>query len=491
VVPDDVELLPNIDKLSIQGDVYLPGSKGYSDGRQLCVNGDEDAMTWPAAIAYPETAADVAQLVLHAAQSGVTVSVFCGGHSGSLAMKKNALCIMMRRMHAVVVDEESSSVRVQGGAMMSQVLEACAGTGKSPITGNYHDVGVGGWALGGGTGPIAAKYGLGCDNLLAAEVVLADGRIVVADAAREPDLFWALKGGGGHFGVVTEFTFKMHPVDPTFVGGPVIFLPFLLGSGGRAEWMRMFREKLESKNHEDEFLVSVMMKGGPCITVYTHLGADKAKATEEVAEYGSGWWPIRMTGEKDYYKDILNLEPDHGPKGDGAPKAKEMVMAFADLSDELIEVLDGIITDPACPTDTMCVLYPTYGVFNDVPDGATPLQRGAKMMVIWQVMTGSGDAKTKGAALQWAEPWKQQLLHAKGAAEDARTDGYRKLGLDMGVAGAFATGQGSVAQRLLSIKGRYDGGNLFPHNNKLVVTADDAAKALAKLDDASASTASA
>jgi hypothetical protein len=198
-----------------------------------------------------------------------------------------------------------------------------------------------------------------------------------------------------------------------------------------------------------------------------------------------------MTGEKDYYKDILNLEPDHGPKGDGAPKAKEMVMSYTDLSDELIEVLDGVMTDPTCPTDSMCVLYPTYGVFNDVPDGATPLKRGAKMMIIWMVMTGNGDAKTKAAALQWAEPWKQKLLTAKAATQDARTDGYTKLGLDMGVAGAFATPQGPVAQRLLSIKQRYDRGNLFPHNNKLVVTAAEAAKALPKsLDEASASTAS-
>merc|ERR1719359_1209272 len=106
--------------------------------------------------------------------------------------------------------------------------------GMCAVTGNAHCVGVGGWLLGGGFGPLSPKHGLGVDNLLSAKVVLADGSLVTADERSNADLFWALKGGGGNFGIVCEFTFKLHPVPEKFFGGLMVFFPWFMG-GDKAD----------------------------------------------------------------------------------------------------------------------------------------------------------------------------------------------------------------------------------------------------------------
>merc|ERR1719359_1754405 len=100
-------------------------------------------------------------------------------------------------MKAVVPDVSSKTVRVQGGALIGEVVKGCEGTGMCAVTGNAHCVGVGGWLLGGGFGPLSPKHGLGVDNLLSAKVVLADGSLVTADASTNPELFFGLRGGGG------------------------------------------------------------------------------------------------------------------------------------------------------------------------------------------------------------------------------------------------------------------------------------------------------
>jgi FAD/FMN-containing dehydrogenase len=177
----------------------------------------------PALIARCRGAADVVAAVGLAREHGFELAVRGGGHnvSGS-AVTEGGLMLDLSLMKGIHVDPVARTVRVQGGATWGELnretqLHSLAVTG-----GVISTTGVAGLTLGGGLGWMMGKYGLACDNLLSAEVVTADGRVLTADADHEPDLFWALRGGGGNFGVVTSFEFRLHPVGPIVLGGLVI-----------------------------------------------------------------------------------------------------------------------------------------------------------------------------------------------------------------------------------------------------------------------------
>jgi FAD/FMN-containing dehydrogenase len=175
----------------------------------------------PALVVRCETTADV-QLAVHAARDfGLPLSVRGGGHdwAGS-AVRPGGLVVDLTRMRQVAVDGRVATVG--GGSTLADVAEAIDPSGLAAVTGTVGTVGMLGLALGGGYGPLNGRFGLAADNLLAAEVVLADGRVVRTDRDADPDLLWALRGGGGNFGVVTSADFAVHPV-PTLLAGSILF----------------------------------------------------------------------------------------------------------------------------------------------------------------------------------------------------------------------------------------------------------------------------
>lgn len=206
------------DRLS--GRVVRPGDASYDDLRAL-FNGMIDKR--PSAIALCANAGDVATAIGWARQHGVPLAVRGGGHNGpGLGSVDGGLVIDLRELRDIVVDAERRTVRVGGGCRSGDVDRATEPYGLAVPFGIVSTTGVGGITLGGGMGYLSRAHGLTIDNLLEADVVLADGRVVTAGPDSHPDLFWALRGGGGNFGVVVSFLFRAHPVSTVF-GGPTFF----------------------------------------------------------------------------------------------------------------------------------------------------------------------------------------------------------------------------------------------------------------------------
>jgi FAD/FMN-containing dehydrogenase len=177
----------------------------------------------PALIVRARSARDVAEAVRVARERGMRLSVLGGGHDwAGRALCDGGLLIDMAGMRRVTVDTLARVATVGGGATAADVMAAAAPYGLVAAAGNIGSVGMTGLTLGGGYGPLNGRFGLALDNLLGAEVVLADGRIVTADATCEAELFWALRGGGGNFGVVTSMRVRLHPLN-RLIGGMIVF----------------------------------------------------------------------------------------------------------------------------------------------------------------------------------------------------------------------------------------------------------------------------
>src|SRR3954454_1295367 len=204
----------------LRGQVIEPSDSAYEAARQVY-----NAMISrkPALIACCVDVADVMTAIRFAREQQIVASIRGGGHNaGGLGVCDGGLVIDLSSIKYVHVDPASQTVRAGGGCTWSDVDHATHAFGLAVPSGVIASTGVGGLTLGGGLGPLTRRHGLTIDNLLAADVVLADGRFVVASAEENADLFWALRGGGGNFGVVTSFLFQAHPVK-TVCAGPMFW----------------------------------------------------------------------------------------------------------------------------------------------------------------------------------------------------------------------------------------------------------------------------
>jgi FAD/FMN-containing dehydrogenase len=200
----------------VVGSVVLPADLEFDDARRV-YNFMIDKH--PAAIVRCANASDVRAVVDYARDNGLDLAVRGGGHSvPGFGTADGAIVVDLSAMNRVLVDHERGRAHVGGGASWATFDGATAAYGLATTGGIVSTTGVGGLTLGGGIGYLARAHGLSCDNLLSAEVVLADGRIVTASDTEHPDLFWALRGGGGNFGVVTDFEFRLHRVSEVYAG---------------------------------------------------------------------------------------------------------------------------------------------------------------------------------------------------------------------------------------------------------------------------------
>jgi FAD/FMN-containing dehydrogenase len=265
-----------------QGRLIGPDDAGYDDARAV-YNAMIDKR--PALIARCASRADVAAAIRFAREHEIPLAVRGGGHNGAgLGTCEGGVVADLSPLRDVRVDPAARTVRVGGGCTWGEVDRATGEHGLATPSGIISTTGVGGLTLGGGLGHLTRRFGLSIDNLLGADVVLADGRTVRASADEHPDLFWALRGGGGNFGVVTEFTFRLHEVG-TIVGGPT-FWPVEQS----AEVLSAYREFLPDAPRElNGFFAFHIVPPGPpfpeaihlrevCGVVWCHVGSEEAAA---------------------------------------------------------------------------------------------------------------------------------------------------------------------------------------------------------------------
>ncbi len=219
----------------LHGEMVKPGDGGYDEARSIW-NGAHDAR--PALIARCADASDVRHAVGFARSEGLDVAVRGGSHSiPGFSTVEGGIVIDLSPMKGIKVDVGGRTATAQGGVLWNEFDAATQEHGLATTGGLVSTTGVAGFTLGGGIGWLMRKHGLACDNLRSAEVVTADGQVLTASATENQDLFWALRGGGGNFGVVTSFEFDLHPVGPTVTAGPVFY------PGERAEEiLRFYRD---------------------------------------------------------------------------------------------------------------------------------------------------------------------------------------------------------------------------------------------------------
>ncbi|HET6697535.1 MAG TPA: FAD-binding oxidoreductase [Nocardioidaceae bacterium] len=416
----------------------------------------------PAAIATCRDAADVVACVRFARTYEIEVSVRGGGHNaGGLGVWDDALMIDLSQMRSTTVDPARGTVRVDGGCTWADVDHATVPFGLATPAGMISSTGVAGLALGGGIGYLARRYGLTVDNLVSADLVLPDGRLVVADQEHHADLFWALRGGGGNFGVVTSFTFRCHPVGDggTIIGGPVLY-----SLDDAAEVMRWYRDLLPGLPEELSgwFGMLVVPPAPPfpedlwgrkvCGIVWCYTGAhDRADAVlAPVREYGTplvdGLQPMPFSMLNSAFNALYPPGLQWYWRAD----------FFEEITDEAIETHLKYAAQLPTGHSTMH-LYPIDGATSRVPEDATPFayRNGGWAGVIVGV---DPDPANREAITRWCKDYWTEL-HPTSAG-----GAYVNFMMDEGDERVRASYRGNF-DRLAEVKRRYDPDN-FLHINQ-------------------------
>jgi len=444
---------------TIKGRVVEPSGADYDESRAL-YNGMIDKR--PAAIAYCTDDADVAAALSYGIEHGLRIAVRGGGHNGGgLGSVDDGLVIDLSQMNAIAVDAAAKMARVGGGALLKDVLEATHQDGLTVPVGIIGTTGVGGLTLGGGMGHLTRGMGLTIDNLVAATVVLADGSIVQTDAEREPDLFWALRGGGGNFGVVTSFSFRCHPAT-TALAGPVLY-----DIGDAAEVLAWYRDFLPAAPDEvSGFFAFLSIPPGPpfpeelhlrkvCAVVWTQVGEEESDALRAARSFGTplldGIAPVPLPAWNTAFDAVY-------PPGDQWYWRGEFIR---EISDEAIAVHAEY--GPAMPTwKSTMHLYAIDGAASRIANDATAWSyRDA----IWGgVFAGvDPDPANAGAIRDWVRAYSDAIKpYGMGG-------GYVNFHMDEPdrVRGMY----GANYDRLARIKAQYDPDNVFRVNQNIAPAA--------------------
>lgn len=433
-------------RASLRGPLLLTGQGGYEDARPIWNRAFDRK---PAIIARCAGAADVTQAVNFARSHGLLTAVRGGGHSLSgQSVCEGGLVVDLSPMTGMRIDPLAKTARVEPGARLAQVDREAQAFGLAVPLGTASDTGAAGLTLGGGFGRLCRKYGLACDNLIGADVVTADGRFVKVSARENPDLLWALRGGGGNFGVVTSFEYRLHAVGPTMFGGELVY-PFTQAR----DVLRSFANFIATV--PDELFVFVFLRPAPDhqrVLVFNVCYCGLVDGAERVLE------PLRRLGKP--AKDGLAPTPyvklqsalDVGsPPGRYYIKGGYVNRFTPELSNAIVDHLES------SPADNTVIAVAHFGgaISRVKPTATAYWHREPNHEVI--VMGHWDDPAGAETTIEWVRgAWKTLEPHTAGYY-------FNLAGYDESEQRVRAN-YGDNYPRLVALKKRYDPLNLFRLN---------------------------
>jgi FAD/FMN-containing dehydrogenase len=438
-------------------DVVTPDDPAYEQARRIW-NGLIDRR--PALIARPAGADEVARAVTYARAEGLPLGVRSGGHSvpGHSSVEGGLVIDLSANLAHVAVDVETRRVRVGGGTLLGAVDGATQQHGLVVPSGHVSHTGVGGLTLGGGTGWLMRRYGLTIDSLRSVELVTPDGDVVRASADERPELFWALRGGGGNFGVVTEFEFEAHPLGTELVAGMLVY-PLAQAREVLAfvrDWMEDAADELTS------FPVFVTappqppfppeLQGAPVLAVgVAFAGAIQGglRAIEPLKRFAAP--ALDLAGPMPYLalQTMLDASVPHGLHNYNRAEWLD------ELTDDAISTLVEHVERISSPLSQV-ILARMGGAVSRVPADATAFPHREARNLLWIISAWRPD-DDPDAHLQWAQ-------EIGGAMKRYAAGGVYVNALGDEPAERVRSAYGSNWQRLAEVKRRYDPENVFRHN---------------------------
>ena len=442
---------------ALRGRLVTPADSDFDEARAI-YNGMIDKR--PQAIAQCANVADVLAAVRFGREQGLDTAIRGGGHNGAgLASVDDGLVIDLSALKGLRVDPDAQTVRVEPGCRWADVDHATNAFGLATVSGIIGTTGVGGLTLGGGHGYLSRRYGLTIDNLLSADVVLADGRLVHASKDEHSDLFWALRGGGGNFGVVTSFEYRLHPVD-TVIAGPLFWAIEDLEPS-----LQWYREWLPAQPEDVYafYLTAEVPAGDPfpaelhgrkvCGLVWCCSGPQE-QADAALAAARQAAEPIFELVGPMPYPMLQGLFDPLYPSGDQWYWKGDFVREIPDVA-----VAEHARFGEVPTAQSTMHLYPVDGAVHRVaPDETAWGHRDA----VWSMVIAGvdHDAANAETITRWARDyWEAVHPHTAGAA-------YINFMMDEGADRIEATYAGNF-ERLQKVKGKYDPDNFFRVNQNI------------------------
>ncbi|WP_132288714.1 FAD-binding oxidoreductase [Kribbella sp. VKM Ac-2568] len=443
---------------SIGGAVFAPDDAGYDDARRVW-NADIDRR--PAVIVSCRTAEEVRAAIAFATTTGLEIAVRGGAHNPTgAASVDDGLVIDLSGMNQVTVDPAAKRAKVGGGALLADLDAATQAHGLAVPAGMISHTGVGGLTLGGGMGWLTRLGGLSIDDLVSARVVTADGRILRAAEDEHPELFWALRGGGGNFGVVTEFEFRLYDVGPLVQYGLLFF-----GLEQGPEMFRLAREVIPTLSREFNVVLGGL-NAPPApfvpeefhfrpgyVMVVTGLGSPAAHA-EVLDRVRSALPPLFEFATPMPYVALQQLLDESQRWGQ---HVYEKSSFLDDLTDEVIEVITEHVPVKTSPT-SVNLFYRLDEAFSEPDDDATAFGGGRTPRYACFVIGVCQDPESLPAEQAWVRSfWEALTPHA------ISTGGYVNALGDTDQDRVRAS-YGKKYERLAQVKAEYDPGNVFHLN---------------------------